>query len=133
MSFVDYWEDYAAQVLHNLTDRSSFDTHVPVSFSKRGDQVKTHLLSSSMHFDSFGLPMAATVVFTPLFPLALPGAPVAAPPAGTPPTVSKSITTTRPGPGLFIEPAIEVQVGGDTQNPIVRAVPLSSLAQMWMV
>jgi hypothetical protein len=34
----------------------------------------------------------------------------------------------RPG-----EPTIDVQVGGDARNPIVRPVALSSLAALWMV
>lgn len=112
----------------NLADRTSFDTNVMVAFAKRGDQ-RTHLLNSSMHFDSFGLPMAATVVFTPLFSQG----------ANPPPTNNVGGASTSPnasGPPNATpashEPTIDVQVGGDARNPIVRPIALSSLAQMWM-
>ncbi|GMK54911.1 hypothetical protein CspeluHIS016_0114970 [Cutaneotrichosporon spelunceum] len=98
MSFTEYWEDYGGQVLHHLSDRSSFDTVVAVAMANRPGE-KTHLLTSSMAFDSIGLPLVATAVLTPL------GAPTRAPP----------------------ELTIDVQVGGTELNPVIRPISLSSL------
>ncbi|BEI80366.1 hypothetical protein CcaverHIS002_0108950 [Cutaneotrichosporon cavernicola] len=67
MSFMEYWEDYGGQVLHHLSDRSNFDTVVPVAMANRPGE-KTHLLISNMVFDTIGLPLVATAVLTPLRP-----------------------------------------------------------------
>jgi hypothetical protein len=139
---MDYWEEYASQVLANLSDRNNFDTVLQVGFAKRGDSAKTHLLSSSMQFDSFGLPMAATGLFTALQPLPTgPGSNQAT-------TSTNAATTTASGPdsggpGASVprlsvsagsgEPTIDVQVGGTSSNPIYRPVALSSLAKMWIM
>lgn len=103
-SFMDYWEDYGGQVLHHLSDRSNFDVVVPVAMANRPGE-KTHLLTSSMAFDTIGLPLISTAVFTPLQP-----------PSRT-----------------AAEPSIDVQVGGTALNPVIRPISLSSLRYLWMV
>lgn len=65
-SFVDYWEAYTAEVLTNLDDRTPFDLSRPMAFALSGDVNKSHILSATVTFDSFALPLAATAVFTPL-------------------------------------------------------------------
>lgn len=101
---MEYWEDYGGQVLHHLSDRSNFDTIVPVAVANRPGE-KTHLLTSNMAFDTIGLPLVATAVLTPLRP-----------PSRTP-----------------AEPTIDVQVGGTQLNPVIRPISLSSLRYLWMV
>lgn len=102
-SFQDYWEDYASKVLINLADRSTFDVTIPVALTRNADPTKTHLLSASVMFDSFGLPLLVSAVFTPL-----------------------SIEFKPRN-----EPSMVIQVGGSA-TPMVRPVSLQSLEYLWM-
>lgn len=103
-SFQDYWEDYASKVLINLADRSTFDVTVPVALTKNADPTKTHLLSASVMFDTFGLPLVVSAVLTPL-------------------SIEYKSRT---------EPSMVIQVGGSSRNPTVRPVSLQSLEYLWM-
>lgn len=91
-------------MLINLADRSTFDVTVPVALTKNADPTKTHLLSASVMFDTFGLPLVVSAVLTPL-------------------TIEYKSRT---------EPSMVIQVGGTHSNPTVRPVSLQSLEYLWM-
>ncbi|KAL1409405.1 Transcriptional regulator of nonfermentable carbon utilization [Vanrija albida] len=65
-SFTRYWEEYGTQVLQNMVDRSTFDITLPIALLRSGSPELTHIMSSQVVFDSFGLPMIVTAVFTPI-------------------------------------------------------------------
>lgn len=98
-----------------MADRSQFDIVLPIAFAKSPGE-KSHLMSASIMFDSIGLPLVVTAVFTPL----------------TPP-MRRQDALGGGGGGHGGEPTIDVQVGGSALNPVIRPVSLSSLAYMWMV
>lgn len=91
-------------MLINLADRSTFDVTVPVALTKNADPTKTHLLSASVMFDTFGLPLVVSAVLTPL-------------------SIEYKSRS---------EPSMVIQVGGSNSNPAVRPVSLQSLEYLWM-
>ncbi|GFZ46538.1 hypothetical protein JCM24511_04785 [Saitozyma sp. JCM 24511] len=89
-SFTEYWEQYAACVLRHITTCTPFDVSLAVSFvhgrvansgvaTEIQGRRQTHVMCSTMTFDSFSLPLVSTAIFAPLPPPRSNGTAIVAP------------------------------------------------------